>query len=63
MVICLPTRCGGCCFIAIAIAASSAVYRFCSVLASRVTEYVIGSLSVTTRPGDLESPGEASRGL
>lgn len=47
IVICLPTRCSGRRFIAIAIAASSAVYGFCSVLAPRVTEYVIGSLPVT----------------
>jgi hypothetical protein len=32
--------------IAIAIAASSAVHGFCSVLAPSVTEYVIGSLPV-----------------
>src|SRR5208282_1151778 len=47
MVICLLTKCGGSRFIAIAIAASSAVYGFCSVLAPRVTEYVIGPLPVT----------------
>lgn len=47
MVICLPTRCSGKRFIAIAIAASSAVYGFCSVLTPKVTEYVIGSLLIT----------------
>jgi len=47
MVICLPTRCSGSCFVAIAIAASSAVYGFCSVLVTSVAEHVIGSLPVT----------------
>ena len=47
VVICLPARCSGSCFIAIAIAASSAVYGVCSVLAPRATKYVIGSLPVT----------------
>ncbi|MCZ6910470.1 MAG: hypothetical protein O7C56_05815, partial [Rickettsia endosymbiont of Ixodes persulcatus] len=47
MVICLPTRYCGSRFIAMAIATSSAVYGFYSVLAPKVTEYVIGSLPVT----------------
>jgi hypothetical protein len=45
-VICLPTRCSGRRFIAIAIATSSAVYRFCSVLAPSVTKYIVSSLPV-----------------
>jgi hypothetical protein len=39
----LPKRCGGRCLIAIAIAAYSAVYGFCSVLIPKIIEHVTGS--------------------
>lgn len=47
MIICLLIKCRGRAFKAVAIAVSSAVYRFCSALAATVLDCVVGSWLVT----------------